>query len=94
MNIDNEDFLKFNQEIFFYNYKINYIDKATTEGLRNKSANIVYRANGIKCDYKQYKTHKEMFDAILKAIESDKEHKISRVFFRIGRSILCLVRYD
>lgn len=94
MNIDNEDFLKFNQEIFFYNYKINYIDKATTEGLRNKSANIVYKTNCLKCAYKQYKNYKEMFAEIMKAIESDKEHKIARVFFRIGRAVLCLVRYD
>lgn len=94
MNIDNEDFLKFNQEIFFYNYKINYIDKATTEGLRNKSANIVYKTDCIKCDYRQYKNYKEMFSEIIKAIESDKKHKISRVFFRISRAILCLVRYD
>ena len=94
MNIDNEDFLKFNQEIFFYNYKINYIDKATTESLRNKAANIVYRTDCYKCDYKQYKTYKAMFDAIIKAIESDKKHKIARVFCRAGKAILCLVRYD
>lgn len=94
MNIDNEDFLKFNQEIFFYNYKINYIDKATTEGMKNKSANIVYKTDCIKCYYRQYKSYNEMFSEIIKAIENDKEHKISRVFFRIGRAVLCLVRYD
>ena len=94
MNIDNEDFLKFNQEIFFYNYKINYIDKATTEGLRNKSANIVYKTDCLKCDCMKYKNYKEMFSEIIKAIDSDKKHKISRIFFRIGKAILCLVRYD
>lgn len=94
MNIDNEDFLRFNQEIFFYNYKINYIDKATTEGLKKKSANIVYRTKSIKCDCKQYKNYKEMFAGIIKAIESDKAHKITRVFCRIENAIICLVRYD
>lgn len=94
MNIDNEDFIKFNQEIFFYNYKINYIDKATTDSMKNKSANIVYKTNCFKCDYKQYKNYKEMLAEIIKAIESDKAHKIARVFCRIGKAILCLIRYD
>lgn len=94
MNIDNDDFIKFNQEIFFYNYKINYIDKATADSMKNKTANVIYKTDCFKYDYNNYKNYKAMLSDIINKIANDKKHEIARIFFRIGEAVFCLIRYD
>lgn len=94
MNIDDKRFIKFNQFLFLYNYKINYIDEAHKQSLPKLAINIAYNYNSF--DYQRYfaKNNTDLFEHIMQAIEADKEHKIARIFCRIGNAVLCLVRLD
>ena len=94
MNIDDKRFIKFNQFLFLYNYKINYIDEAHKQSLPKLSVNIIYKNGGF--DYQRYfaKNSIDLFEHIMQAIEADTNHKIARIFCRIGDAVLCLVRYD
>lgn len=94
MNIDNKRFIKFNQFLFLYNYKINYIDEAHNQSLPKLAVSIVYKKGSF--DYHRYlaKNNNDLFNNIRQAIRNDSEHKIVRIFFRINNAVFCLVRLD
>ena len=71
MNIDDKRFVKFNQFLFLYNYKINYIDEAHKQSLPKLSVNIIYKNGGF--DYQRYfaKNNTDLFEHIMQAIEAD-----------------------
>ena len=96
MNIDNKDFIKFMQNLYLYNYKINYIDEVNQQSgfIPLLTANIILLIDGAR-DYKRLtaKSYKELFSKLITEIDNDREHLIARVFFRIGNAEFCINRY-
>ena len=96
MKIDDKNFLRFMQSLYLYNYKINYIDEINQQSgfIPLLTANVILLIDGAR-DYKRLtaKSYKELFSKLIDEIESDREHFIARIFFRIGNAEFCINRY-